>query len=350
MNIYQYLCVLFAFSAIIERLLPNEIRKILFFINGLVLLIVVGGRSCGTDYWLYQSVIEYGNIGEAAWPPIFAFAAEKLPFQVLIILVAGFTITPFYILIYKFANNLYNLAAAFFFTEYFFMTLMQQSRQGVALACMAWCFFFFNTPKIKSLLIIFCSTLVHVTGYFGFLPLFLRKSFYSIKMYIAAYGISLLMGGFVLDFLLQNVSALGMTFVTNKVFGYADRTVLLGASIPLFNFRFLLFFILFYYCYLKKDVLKNNMLPYLCNILFLGICFYTLFHSIVDLAVRGSSCFILLYFFIVLLLFGEKGIHKLQKNVIYWVSVSYCIYLMNQYMNMIKIQNSDLNLIPYTFM
>jgi len=251
---------------------------------------------------------------------------------------------------YRFTKNLYNLAAAFFFTEYFFMTLMQQSRQGVALAGIACCIFFFPTRQMKTALVVLSTTLVHLTGFFGLLLLFLRKKFYKLRTYIIVYATALLTGGILFNFLLQKIGNLGILFVTNKVSGYANRTEALDASIPLFNFRFLLFFSLIFYCYSKRNVIKNGMLTYLCNILFVGICFYTLFYLIVDLAVRGSSCFINLYFFIILLLFEEKGICKLHRNLIYWFSFSYCIYLMFKYMGMIVEQNSNLGLIPYSFL
>lgn len=350
MDVYIFLCFIFALSALVERILPSNIRKILFLLNGLILLVIVAGRSCGTDYWLYKNIIEYGHIEEAMWPPLFAFLTKLFPFQIVIALVAIFTIIPFYILMYRFAGNLYNLAASFFFTEYFFMTLMQQSRQGIVLACIAWVILSLHTKKNRAILLLFISSLVHITGYLGLLPLFLKDKFLRLKTYVITYISSYILGGFVLKFLLTNVSALGITLLTSKMYGYANRTAELDASIPLFNFRFLLFFILLYYCYSKRNMISNNVLPYICNILFFGICFYTLFNSIVDLAVRGSSCFIRLYFFIILFLLQEKRIYKKHKDIIYWLSICYCLYLMIQYMTMVKNQNLELNLIPYSFM
>lgn len=349
MDVYIFLCYLFGISAVIERILPINIRKILFFINGLILLIIVGGRSCGTDYWLYKSVIEKGLEEEVLWPPLFVCFTKLVPFQVLIYIIAASTIIPFYYIMYKIANGLYNLAAAFFFTEYFFMTLMQQSRQGVALASIAVCVVFFNRKKIKIAVMSIFSGLIHITGYFGFLLLCAKNKFYDLKTYIWVYGLSLILGSFVFNYMLSNISSLGIALITSKMVGYTERTEMHDAVIPIFSFRFFLFFSMLYYCYYNRHKLLNKSIPYMCNVLFGGICFYTLFNPIVDLAVRGSNCFILLYFFIVLMVMGEQNINNAQKNIIYGISMCYCFYLMNRYLDMIIKQNSDLNLIPYSF-
>ena len=349
MDVYIFLCFLFAVSALVERMLPMNARKRLFFVNGLVLLVIVGGRSCGTDYWLYKDVIEKGIMEEVLWPPLFILWAKVFSFQILIFLVAIFTIVPFYYIIYKISNGLYNLAAAFFFTEYFFMTLMQQSRQGVALAAIAWCVVFGDMKRVKLCLMCFYAAMVHLVGLFGFLTLLVRRKFYTLRTYISIYGVSLLFGGVIFDYLMRNVSNIGLLWISLKFSGYADRTERLDAEIPLFSFRFLLFFTILFYCYKNRKRLKNVHLSYMCNILFFGICFYTLFNPIVDLAVRGSNCFILLYFFIVLIILGEKYIPKFQRNIIYVFSICYCLYLMIRYMNMIVEQNVYLDLVPYSF-
>lgn len=350
MDIYIYLCVLFALSAIIEPALPIMGRRTLFVINGLILFVVVAGRTCGTDYWLYKSVIDTGNIENSEWPWLYQILTSYLPFQLVIALVALFTMLPFYLLIYKFAGKYVNFAAAFFFTEYFFMTLMQQARQGVALGFMVWAFFMYSSKKVKFALSNIIGAFVHLTGYFGLLPLFLKTSFYRPKTYIITYLVSLVFGGLIFNYLFDNISALGITILTSKFYGYMDRTEALDASTNIFSFKIFLLLSLIIYCYVKRAVIKQKVIPFLCNIVFFGVCFCTLFSPIVDIAVRGSFCFIGIYFFIFSILINENGLTLYHRRIIYFLSILYCLYLMTQNMNMVINQNIDLQLIPYTFM
>ncbi len=349
MDIYLYLCILFGCSALIEIILPISLRKILFFLNGFILLIVVGGRKCGTDYWLYESIIRMDSIKEAQWPILYSFLAQNIPFQSLIFLVAIFTILPFYLLIYRSTSKYYNFGAAFFFTEFFFMTLMQQSRQGIALACIAWGILCFHN-KIKTSIIMILGSSIHLTSLLGFLSFFISRKFYTLRIYILLYVISILLGGVFINFVLNNVSSVGIEILTSKLINYADRTSNIGANFNIFQFKYFLYFILIWLCYKNRKRISNQTIPYLCNLVFFSICFSTITSSIVDLAIRGGFCFSQFYLFLLLFLLEEKKIpnkHKLYVHIFGWI---YSIYLMNQYFAMIIKENIDLDLIPYQFM
>lgn len=350
MDIYIFLCVLFALSAIIEPILPIKGRRTLFVVNGIILLIIVAGRTCGTDYWLYKGIVDTGNVENSEWPWLYKTLTLYLPFQLVVALTALFTMLPFYVIMYKFAGKYLNLAAAFFFTEYFFMTLMQQARQGVALGLMVWAFFMYRTNVVKFISTNILGSLVHLTGYFGLLPLFLKTSFYRPKTYIITYLTCLVLGSMIFNFIFQHVNALGIAILTSKFYRYMDRTEDLGASAVIFNFKIGLFIAIIIYSYAKRGLIECQWIPFLCNILFFGICFYTLFNPIVDLALRGSRCFTPLYFLVVAILLNEQKLSRKHRKIMYFFSVIYCIYLMIQYTNMLVNENFDLQLIPYTFM
>lgn len=347
MDIYIYLCVLFALTSLLEPLMPVFFRKIIFFLNGTILIFIVGCRSCGIDYYLYESIIMSGNISDSEWPFLYAFLAANIKFQSLVFLTALFTIVPYYILFFKFSKRYYNYAAAFFFCNFFFMCLMQQSRQGIALACIAWALLFFQSYG-KSIFSILIGGTIHLVSYIGLLGLFISKNFYRPSVYISIYLASLLLGSIVMEHILQNASMIQI--IESKLLTYVERTEIKELTTELFSFRSFLYFCLIYFCYVKRAKIKNKLIPFTCNLVFFSVCWQILTATIPDLAVRGGFCYRQFFIFLLLFIIEEKGILGKLRPYFFILTWLYCVYMMISYLNLLVRENASLNLIPYSFL
>lgn len=345
MNIYLIICFCFVFAALCETLFPKVVRNVLFLCNGLFLLIVVGGRACGTDYGLYKRVIDAGMAWNVGWPIPFSWMATHIPWQLLIFLEALLTIVPVYVVFWKYTARYRNLMALFFIAEYFFMTLMQQSRQGVSIAFAILALFLIPTLK-KAVFTNVAALSFHSTSAFGIVPVFMPKKYLKPIVYIVVYGFCILLGGVLLRNLLANVGGLGFSYASEKLIGYTDRADRLNAVLPLINARFVLFGCLIAFCY---RFVKDERVAKLVNVLFFGICFYTFFISIPDLAIRGNRFFSYAYFFMLIFIIDKSNLNKNKKLIFWFISIAYAVYYLQTSYSKIFVQNDILSLVPYAF-
>lgn len=345
MNVYLLVCICFSIAAICETFFPKIVRNIFFVCNGIFLFVVVGGRACGTDYWLYKRVVDSGLMWNVGWPVPFSWLSAHIPWQVIIFLEAALTIFPIYFVFWKFTARYRNLMALFFVTDFFFMTLMQQSRQGVSIALAMLALLYMQNIK-KAAAVNLSAISFHSTSVIGLIPLFLPQKYLKPWVYFLMYGVAVLLGGFLLSKVFPHMGIFGNDYVLNKMVSYADRSSRVETSLPLVNTKFVLFGILIFFCY---RFVKDERVAKLVNVLFFGICFYTFFISIPDLAVRGNRFFSYAYFFMLIFIIDKSNLNKNKKLIFWFISIAYAVYYLQASYSKIFVQNDILSLVPYAF-
>lgn len=290
MLLYLFWYFLMAFLGMVN-LLYDRIAKnrMVFFCIFVLLVLIIGCRATGYDYWNYayiHKVVQSGKEMELVEPGFLLLCSIFPTYRLLLLGVAFFTIAFNVTFLYK-KSPLFYFSLFLLCTTFLFPTFMGQMRQGVALGIMAWAVANIQNKK-RFFLLLALAVCFHVSALLGLLVLFIPKKKRSLKYYLLGLVIAFLLGRLTplaVEWVLESLSS--ETLIWQKLFFYKEtQDAVLGI-----NLAVLIRLVILFLCYWRMDKIKEPSFPFLVNIYHYSILLYMVLGFIPEMAARGSLYF-----------------------------------------------------------
>ena len=290
MLLYLFWYLLMAFLGMVN-LLYDRIAKnrMVFFCIFVLLVLMIGCRATGYDYWSYiyiHKLVQSGKEVELVEPG-FLFVCSLFPTYRLMFLGMAFLTVAFNVTFLYKKSPLFYFSLFLLCTTFLFPTFMGQMRQGVALGIMAWAVANIQHKK-RFFLLLALATCFHVSALLGLLVLFIPKKKRSLKYYLISLFVAFLLGRLtplIVDWVLGLLST--ESLIWQKLFFYTEtQDAILGI-----NTAVLIRLVILFLCYWRMDKIEEPSFPFLVNIYHYSILLYMVLGFVPQMAARGSLYF-----------------------------------------------------------
>lgn len=290
MLLYLFWYFLMAFLGMVN-LLYDRIAKnrIVFFCIFVLLVLIIGCRATGYDYWNYIYIHKLAQSGKEVElvEPGFLFLCSILPTYRLMFLGMAFLTVAFNVTFLYKKSPLFYFSLFLLCTTFLFPTFMGQMRQGVALGIMAWAIYNIQNKKLFFLLLALAACF-HISALLGLLALFIPKKKRSLKYYLLGLVVAFLLGRLtplVVDWVLGLLST--ESLIWQKLFFYTEtQDAILGI-----NTAVLIRLVILFLCYWRMDKIEEPSFPFWVNIYHYSILLYMVLGFVPQMAARGSLYF-----------------------------------------------------------
>ena len=314
----------------ILELLQNKFSKttlggFLFAVFFIMLWVIAGFRSVGFDYLNYKRAFDYLSLDNwFYWSKAMDFEAGYAylnfiinDFRLLVNFMCFVSVLFSYLFIKKF-SYLPFLSIFIFISMYYYIFVMGQSRQMLALSIILLSLLY-HPSIFKLILGILLASSIHTSSVICLLliPMYFVRKVFSTKLYatilIASFAISLVSGNILLI-----IQPYLPTYINAKLDLYLNyNDYVLGLNIANLIRIIILFLSIGAYSYISKSKFSSIYALFI-NMYFVGIIIYILLGMVPAFAARGSMYFLFIEILLVpFILKHSKSIFRMPLFIIY---------------------------------